>query len=205
MSQQRALRVDVVRRGGPEVLQVVEDSVPVPEPGEVRLRMLAAGISAYDRMERSHWLPGSPRPPYTPGLDVVGVVDALGAGVTEPVVGSVVAGGPYDRGGCYASHQCRAADTLVPVPEGVDPVEAVCLVTDYVTARHVMHDTAHVRPGERVLVHGAVSVRHCSSWVPWPGWSCTARPPRTTTISSQHWGRPRSTTAPSTLRPGSTS
>ena len=155
MAQQSAVRVDVVRRGGPEVLQVVEVPMPEPGPGEVRLRMLAAGISGYDRMERSRWFPGFPRPPFTPGLDVVGVVDALGAGVTEPTLGSVVAGGPYLQGGCYASHVCRAADTLVPVPEGVDPVEAVCLVTDYLTARHVLHDTAGVRPGERVLVQGA--------------------------------------------------
>lgn len=155
MSQQRAVRVVVVRRGGPEVLQLVEESMPEPAPGEVRLRVLAAGISAYDRMERSRWFPGFPRPPYTPGLDLVGMVDALGAGVTEPVRGSVVAGGPYAQGGCYASDVCRAADTLVPVPDGVDLAEAVCLVTDYLTARHVMHDTAQVRLGERVLVQGA--------------------------------------------------
>jgi NADPH:quinone reductase-like Zn-dependent oxidoreductase len=156
MAQQLVMRVDVVRRGGPEVLQVVEEPVaPKPQPGEVRLRMLAAGISAYDRMERSRWFPGFPRPPYTPGLDVVGVVDALGAGVTEPTLGSVVAGGPYAQGGCYASYLCRPAEGLVPVPDGVDPVEAVCLVTDYLTARHVLHDTAHARPGERALVQGA--------------------------------------------------
>jgi NADPH:quinone reductase len=155
MSQLRAVRVDVVRRGGPEVLQVVEALMPEPQPGEVRLRMLAAGISAYDRMERSHWFPGFPRPPYTPGLDVVGVVDLLGAGVTELAAGTIVAGGPYPEGGCYASHLCRAADSLVPVPEGVDPAEAVCLVTNYLTARHVLHDTAQARPGERVLVQGA--------------------------------------------------
>jgi NADPH2:quinone reductase len=155
MARQRAMRVDVMRRGGPEVLQVVDGPVPEPADGEVRLRALAAGISAYDRMERSHWFPGFPRPPYTPGLDVVGVVDALGADVTEPALGSIVAGGPYPEGGCYASSLCRAADTLVPVPDGVDPVEAVCLVTDYLTARHVLHDTARVRPGERILVQGA--------------------------------------------------
>ena len=155
MSQLRAVRVDVVRRGGPEVLQVVEGPVPEPGPGEVRVRMMAAGVSAYDRMERSHWFPGFPRPPYTPGLDMVGVVDSLGTDVTEPAVGSIVAGGPYPQGGCYASHLCRAVDTLVPVPEGVDPAEAVCLVTNYLTARHVLHDTAHVHPGERALVQGA--------------------------------------------------
>jgi NADPH2:quinone reductase len=155
MPQQRAVRVDVVRRGGPEVMQVVEQPMPEPEPGQVRTRMLAAGVSAYDRMERSHWFPGFPRPPYTPGLDMVGVVDALGTGVTDPPLGSVVAGGPYTQGGCYASHLCQAAEGLVPVPDGVDPTEAVCLVTNYLTARHVLHDTAHVHPGERVLVQGA--------------------------------------------------
>jgi len=170
MAQQGAVRVDVERRGGPEVRQVVEVPVPEPAPGEVRLRMLAAGVSAYDRMERSHWFPGFPRPPYTPGLDVVGMVDALGAGVAEPGRGTLVAGGPYSGGGCYASQLCRAADTLVPVPDGVDPAEAVCLFTNYLTARHVLHDTAHARPGERALVQGSCGWGgHGTAGARWPG------------------------------------
>ena len=76
-------RVVVTRHGGPEVLQVVEEDLPRPGPGEVRVRVLAAGVSAFDlMMRRSGSMPGSPRVPFTPGCDLVGVVDELGEGVS---------------------------------------------------------------------------------------------------------------------------
>jgi NADPH:quinone reductase-like Zn-dependent oxidoreductase len=72
-------RVVVTRHGGPEVLQVVEEELPEPEAGDVRVKVLAAGVSAYDLMHRrSGSLPGAPRVPYTPGEDIVGVADKLG-------------------------------------------------------------------------------------------------------------------------------
>ncbi len=149
------VHVEVARRGGPEVLEVKSGPLPQPAPGEVRIQVLAAGVSAYDRMMRAHWFPGFPKPPFTPGLDAVGVVDALGAGVSSPAVGTAVAGGPWPEGGGYARSLCRPADDLVDVPADLDPAEVTCLVTDYLTAHQVMHDTAHVRAGDRVLVHGA--------------------------------------------------
>jgi NADPH:quinone reductase-like Zn-dependent oxidoreductase len=76
-------RVVVTRHGGPEVLQVVAEELPEPQAGEVRVKVLAAGISAYDLMlRRSGALPGTPAVPHTPGEDVVGVVDKLGDGVS---------------------------------------------------------------------------------------------------------------------------
>ena len=76
-------RVVVTRHGGPEVLQVVEEDLPEPGAGEVRVKVLAAGVSAYDLMFRgSGSLPGTPRVPFTLGADVVGVVDKLGDGVS---------------------------------------------------------------------------------------------------------------------------
>jgi NADPH:quinone reductase-like Zn-dependent oxidoreductase len=147
-------RVVVTRHGGPEVLQVVEEDLPEPGAGEVRVKVLAAGISAYDLMlRRSGSLPGTPPVPYTPGEDIVGMVDKLGEGVSTVEQGQRVAG--YPRGGGYAEFLCLPASELVPVPTGVDPAEAVCLVANYLTAHMLLHPTANVRSGERVLVHGA--------------------------------------------------
>jgi NADPH:quinone reductase-like Zn-dependent oxidoreductase len=152
------LRVVVARHGGPEVLQVVEEAVPEPREGEVRVRVQAAGVSAYDLMfRRSGLLPGTPRVPFTPGEDVVGTVDALGKGVVEFEVGQTVAGGTFSLGvgGGYAEYICMAASEWVSVPPGVDPVDAVCLVVNYVTAHVMMHQAAKVQRGERMLVQGA--------------------------------------------------
>jgi NADPH2:quinone reductase len=147
-------RIVVTRHGAPDVLQVVEEDLPEPRPGEVRVKVLAAGVSAYDLMlRRSGSLPGTPRVPYTPGEDIVGVVDKLGQGVSTAEPGHSVAG--YPRGGGYAEFMCLPASELVPVPSGVDPAEAVCLVANYLTAHMLLHPTASVRSGERVLVHGA--------------------------------------------------
>jgi NADPH2:quinone reductase len=76
-------RVLVTRRGGPDVLEVVTEGLPEPGPGEIRVKTLAAGVSSYDVMLRRHWFPGQ-RPPYTPGEDIVGLVDKLGKGYWAP-------------------------------------------------------------------------------------------------------------------------
>jgi NADPH2:quinone reductase len=144
----------VTRHGGPEVLRIAEMDLPEPVAGEVRVRVRAAGVSAYDLMlRRSGSLLGAPKVPYTPGEDIAGVADKLGEGVTSVEVGQMVAG--YPRGGGYAEFVCVPARELVPVPEGVDPAQAVCLVANYLTAHMLLFPTANVQPGERILVHGA--------------------------------------------------
>ncbi len=149
-------RVVVTQHGGPDVLQVVEEDLPEPGAGEVRVKVLAAGVSAYDLMlRRSGSLPGTPRVPYTPGEDVVGVVDKLGEGVSTVEPGQTVAGFTFGAGGGYTEFICLPASELVPVPSGVDPAKAVCVVVNYLTAHMAMHRTANIRSGERILVHGA--------------------------------------------------
>jgi NADPH:quinone reductase-like Zn-dependent oxidoreductase len=155
MTKSTYRRIVVAERGGPDVLQVVEEPIPEPAPGEVRVRMQAAGVSAFDVMLRSVAFPGFPKPPFTPGVDVVGVVDALGDGVTAFEVGDVVAGLLDLEGGSYAEYLCIRADLAVPVPSGVDPALAVCVVANYLTAHTMMHQAAKVEAGERILVHGA--------------------------------------------------
>jgi NADPH2:quinone reductase len=93
--------------------------------------------------------------PYTPGQDIVGVVDKLGEGVSAMEPGQEVAGFTFGDAGGYAEFICRPANELVPVPSGLDPAEAVCVVVNYLTAHMVLHGTAKMRSGERVLIHGA--------------------------------------------------
>jgi NADPH2:quinone reductase len=151
-------RVVVTRHGGPDVLQVVEEDLPEPQAGEVRVKVLAAGISGYDLMFRSSGrFPGTPRVPFTLGEDIVGVVDKLGEGVSAVEPGQTVAGATFclGTGGGYAEFICLPTSELVPVPSGLDPAQAVCLVVNYLTAHMAMHTSAKVRSGERILVHGA--------------------------------------------------
>ncbi|MGB7093828.1 MAG: medium chain dehydrogenase/reductase family protein [Anaerolineales bacterium] len=151
-------RVVVSRHGGPEVLQLVEEALPEPGAGEVRVKILAAGISAYDLMfRRSGRLPGTPKVPFTLGEDIVGLVDKLGDDVSTLELGQMVAGATWTLGvgGGYAEFICLPTSELVPVPAGVDPAEAVCLVVNYLTAYMAMHRTAKVLSGERILIQGA--------------------------------------------------
>jgi NADPH:quinone reductase-like Zn-dependent oxidoreductase len=151
-------RVVVTGHGGPDVLQLVEEDLPEPQAGEVRVKVLAAGISAYDLMFRgSGSFPGSPRVPFTLGEDVAGVVDKLGEEASTLEPGQTVAGATFclGVGGGYTEFICLPISELVPVPPGVDAAEAVCLVVNYLTASNVMHRVANVQSGERILVQGA--------------------------------------------------
>ncbi len=148
-------RVVVTRHGPPEVLQVVEDALPEPQAGEVRVKVHAAGVSGYDIMDRRYSFPGGPALPYTQGQDIVGVVDKLGEGISSLETGQTVAAFTFGDNGGYSEYICRPASQLVPVPAGVDPVDAVCLVANYLTAYLAMHETARVQSGEKVLIHGA--------------------------------------------------
>jgi NADPH:quinone reductase len=150
-------RVLAMRRGGPDVLELVEEPVPEPALGEVRLRVLAAGVGFPDILMREGTYPGGPAWPFTPGCDVVGEVEAVGPGVTGVHPGDRVAALTYYGKvfGAYAEVVCLPAEYLIPVPDGIDPVAAVCLVLNYTTAFQMLKRTARVVAGERLLVHGA--------------------------------------------------
>ena len=146
-------RITVTRYGGPDVLQVIDEERPEPKQGEVRVRILAAGVSLPDVMMREGIHPETPRVPFTPGWDLVGVVDQLGPGVSGLEPGEWVAAMPIS--GAYAQFVCLAPGELVPVPSGLDAAEAVSLVLNYVTAYQMLHRVAEVKPGQRALIHGA--------------------------------------------------
>jgi NADPH:quinone reductase len=147
------MRVIVTHYGGPDALRVVEEGCPDPKNGEVRVRVLAAGVSLPDLLMREGVHPETHPVPFTPGWDLIGVVDRLGAGTSGIAPGQIVAALPIS--GAYAEFVCLPQRELVPVPSGLDAAEAVSLVLNYVTAYQMLHRSAKVRPGQRALIHGA--------------------------------------------------
>src|SRR5437870_2146891 len=146
-------RIIVTHYGGPDALQVLEEECPEPKDGEVRVRVLAAGVSLPDLLTREGVHPEAPRLPFTPGWDLVGLVDRLGAGISGIEPGQIVAALPIS--GAYAEFVCLPQRELVPVPSGLDAAEAVSLILNYVTAYQMLHRSAKVRSCQRVLIHGA--------------------------------------------------
>ena len=146
-------RVVVDHYGGPEVLKVVEEDAPRPGPGEVRVRVLAAGVSFTDAQIRAGTYIGGPKPPFTPGYELVGVVEELGPGCERLREGDRV--GALMVWGADAERVCVEEKYAVAVPEDLDPAEVVSLIFPYMTAYQMLHRTARVTSGETVLVHGA--------------------------------------------------
>jgi NADPH2:quinone reductase len=149
----RHTRIIVTHYGGPDALRVVEEECPEPKYGEVRVRVLAAGVALPDLMMREGVHPETPRLPFTPGWDLIGEVDRFGKGICRLEPGQMVAALPIT--GAYAEFVCLRERELVPVPSGLDAAEAVSLVLNYITAYQMLHRSARVRPGQRVLIHGA--------------------------------------------------
>lgn len=147
-------RVIVSRYGGAEVLEVVEEPLRTPGEGEVRVKVESAGVALADIMRREGKYPASPMPPFTPGYDVVGIVDAVGEGVVQYSIGNRVAVFFSGTGG-YASYVYARLDEVFAVPNDVDAASAVAVMLNYVTAYQMLHRIANVSPGERVLIHGA--------------------------------------------------
>lgn len=141
--------------GGPQVLRVVEEAtLHEPDLGEARVKVLAASATFTDTMVRKGIYYGfKETPPLSPGYDMVGVVDKLGAGVNGLEVGQMVA--DLTVFGAYTEYMLRPVDVLVPVPAGLDPAEAVSMVLSYVTAYQMLHRIAKAQHGQKILVHGA--------------------------------------------------
>ena len=146
-------RVVVERFGGPEVLKVVEEDAPQPGPGQVRVRVLAAGVSFTDALIRAGTYLGGPKPPFTPGYELVGVVEKLGPGCSRLREGDRI--GALTVWGADAESVCVPERYAVRVPEDLDPAEVVSVIFPYMTAYQMLHRTARVNSGETVLVHGA--------------------------------------------------
>src|SRR6202041_1606854 len=147
--------IRIARFGGPEVLELAEESViPDPGAGEVRIKVLAAGTGFTDSFIRRGRYPDFKGPlPFTPGYELVGVVEKAGADVAAPREGQLVA--DLCVVGGYAQYAIRPARFLVPVPDGVDAAEAVCIPLAYLTAFQMLTRYRRLSAGETILVIGA--------------------------------------------------
>jgi NADPH:quinone reductase-like Zn-dependent oxidoreductase len=145
--------VMVTKRGGPEVLQIVELPVEPPGPGQLRVRVHAAGVGSTDLLLLAGKYRYAPKIPVVPGYEVAGVVDAIGAGVAGFQVGDRVAA--LTVYGAFAEILVREAGHFLPVPDAVSDRDAAAVVLNYVTAWQMIHRVAKVKAGQSALVTGA--------------------------------------------------
>ena len=150
----RAIRVE--QFGGPEVLQLAEVDDPVPGPGEVVVRLHAAGVNPVEAYIRSGQYARLPTLPYTPGGDGAGVVEALGEGVTGVTAGQRVYVAAFlGKTGTYAERIACPARSVHHLPDGVSFGQGAALGVPAATAYRALVLRAQVKAGETVLVHGA--------------------------------------------------
>jgi putative PIG3 family NAD(P)H quinone oxidoreductase len=148
------LAILITKKGGPEVLELREVSMPVAGPGEVLIRVRAAGLNRsdiYSRMSAAYGQTG----PEIPGLEVSGVIAACGTGVTRWAEGDPVCA--LVNGGGYAEYVTVPAGQCLPVPEGVSLEEAAALPETVFTVWLDAFRTGRLRAGENFLVHGGSS------------------------------------------------
>ena len=143
----------VTKRGGPAVLQVVENELRPPAAQEARIQFLATGVGRTDINYRYGLSPFSPKVPFVPGYEIMGIVDAIGQGVTNVAVGERVAA--LTGHGGYSEVIYLGEEHLVHVPASLDPAEVVVAVLNYVSAYQMLHRVAKVKTGDKILVNGA--------------------------------------------------
>jgi putative PIG3 family NAD(P)H quinone oxidoreductase len=148
---QAMLAIDPAAPGGPEVLQPVERPVPVPGPGELLIRVEAAGVNRLDVMQRLGLYPPPPGAPSVPGLEIAGeVVAGDGARLGERVCALAAGGG-------YAEYCLAPAAQCLPVPRGFSMVEAAALPETFFTVWTNLFGRGGAQAGDTILVHGGTS------------------------------------------------
>jgi NADPH2:quinone reductase len=144
--------VEISAPGGPEVLRVVERPMPEPGPGEVLIKVEAAGVNRPDIMQRMGKYPPPPGASDIPGLEVAGtIVQAHGRWHEWDRVCALVSGGGY------AEYCAAPAQQCLPIPEGLSPVEAAAIPETFFTVWTNLFQRGRLERGERVLVHGGTS------------------------------------------------
>jgi putative PIG3 family NAD(P)H quinone oxidoreductase len=151
----RMTAIDPDGPGGPDVLRAVERPVPRPGPGEVLIEVHAAGVNRPDILQRRGLYPPPPGAPSYPGLEVAGVVAALGEGVVDLMEGQAVCA--LVAGGGYAEYCTAPAGQCLPVPEALTMIEAAAMPETLFTVWTNLFERAFAREGERALVHGGTS------------------------------------------------
>ena len=145
--------VMLTKKGGPEVLQIVELPVEPPGPGQLRVRVRAAGVGSTDLIMLAGKYRYAPKMPFVPGYEIAGEVEAIGSGVAGfEVCNRVAALTVY---GGFAEIIVREAVHFLPIPDGVSDRDAAAVVLNFVTAWQMIHRVAKVKPGQTALVTGA--------------------------------------------------
>lgn len=148
----KAIRVH--QYGGPEALVLEELPTPQPAPGEALVKIEAIGVNFIDVYHRTGLYP-APQLPRPMGAEAAGVVEAVGAGVTEVQVGDRVAYAFTGAPGAYAEYAVVPAARLVTLPEGVDTRTAAAAMLQGMTAHYLVHSTYRLRKGDACLIHAA--------------------------------------------------
>jgi len=147
--------IGISKPGGPEVLLPETRSVPAPGPGEILIKVMAAGVNRPDVAQRSGSYPPPPGASDLPGLEVAGEVAAVGPGVTRHKPGdkvmSLVAGGGY-------AQYCIAQDAqAMTVPPSLSMIEAAAIPETLMTVWHNVFERGALKAGETLLIHGGSS------------------------------------------------
>jgi NADPH:quinone reductase-like Zn-dependent oxidoreductase len=146
-------QVWITRRGGPNVLRVKEAADPAPGPGQVRVRVAAAGVNFADILARMGLYPDAPKLPCVIGYEVAGTVDAIGAGVKSVKAGDRVLA--LTRFGGYSDVIVAPELQVVPIPAALTWEKAAAVPVNYVTAWIMLVKLGNLGKGERVLIHAA--------------------------------------------------
>jgi NADPH2:quinone reductase len=144
--------VEITQPGGPEVLRPTTRPIPIPGAGEVLIAVAAAGVNGPDVYQRKGLYPAPPGVTDIPGLEVSGTIVALGEGVQGWAVGETCCA--LTEGGGYAAYCTAPAVQCLPVPAGVDLVDAAALPETFFTVWTNVFERAALAPGESLLVHG---------------------------------------------------
>lgn len=145
--------IQVTRYGSPEALQLRELEEPQPAAGQVRIRVRAVGINFADILTRFGVYTGTPKPPFIPGLEVAGEIDAVGPHVVERQPGERVLA--FTRFHGYAERVVVSESHASPFPARMSFEEAAALPVNYLTAYHAMFFMGGLKKGERILIHAA--------------------------------------------------
>jgi len=155
MIPQTMTAVEIREPGPPQVLRAVQRPVPQPGPGEVLIRIAAAGINRPDVLQRKGIYPPPPGITDIPGLELAGEVVLLGEGVHEPALGAHVCA--LVAGGGYAQYVSAPAVQCLPVPPSLTLEQAAVLPETFFTVWLNLFERARLRKGETLLVHGGAS------------------------------------------------
>ena len=147
--------IEIAEFGGPEVLRPVERPVPSPEAGEILIAVAAAGINRPDVVQRLGLYPPPPGASDLPGLEVAGTVAAIGEGVSQWKEGDGVCA--LIAGGGYAEYAVAPVPQVLPVPGGLDMIQAAGIPETFFTVWANIFDRGHLTAGESILIHGGSS------------------------------------------------